>query len=129
VQRIDNHLIQVDKWCNIHNFGARALRKFCDRGESEIAEVDAIVHCEGHASRDRVLRVEVLREEASIVSLKLLKPEVLKSLIVIDCEGGHVSVDRELLGKSALGKSERRGVETPKARRAEVVSHDDITRR
>jgi hypothetical protein len=71
--------------------------------------------------------VEVLREEASVVSLKLPKPEVSKSLIVIDREGGHASVDRELQGESAPGKSERRGVETPEARRAEVVSHDDIT--
>jgi hypothetical protein len=61
------------------------------------------------------------------VSLKLPKPEVLKSLIAIDRKGGHVSVDREGRGKSALGKSERRGVETPESQRAEVVSHDDIT--
>jgi hypothetical protein len=54
-------------------------------------------------SRDRVLRVEVLREEASVVSLKLPKAEVSKSLIVIDHEGGHASVDRELWEK-ALGK-------------------------
>jgi hypothetical protein len=76
--------------------------------------------------------VEVLREEASVVSLKLPKPEVSKSLIVIDHEGGHALVDRELWEKALQGKNERRGVETPEvrsseARRAEVVSHDDIT--
>jgi hypothetical protein len=55
-------------------------------------------------SRDHVLRVEVLHEEASVVSLKLLKPEVPKSLIVVDREGGHASVDRELQGKALQEK-------------------------
>jgi hypothetical protein len=71
--------------------------------------------------------VEVLHEEESIVSLKLSKTEVSKSLIVVDREGGHASVDHELRGKSAPRKSESGGVETPETQRAEVVSHDDIT--
>jgi hypothetical protein len=43
--------------------------------------------------------VEVLQEEASVVSLKFLKLEVSKSLIVIDHERAHPSVDRELREK------------------------------
>jgi hypothetical protein len=48
--------------------------------------------------------VEVLREE-SVVCLKLLNPEVSKSLIVIDHEGGHVLVERELWGKALWAKA------------------------
>jgi hypothetical protein len=43
--------------------------------------------------------MEVLPEEASAVSLKLPKPEVPKSLIAIDHEGGHASVDHEIWEK------------------------------
>jgi hypothetical protein len=57
-------------------------------------------NCEGHVSRDRVHQVEVLPEEASVVSLKLFKPEVLNLLIVVYHEEGHVSVDCELRGKA-----------------------------
>jgi hypothetical protein len=39
-------------------------------------------------------------EEESVVSLKLPKPEVPKSRITVDREGGHTSVDRELQGKA-----------------------------
>ena len=38
------------------------------------------------------------------MSLKLLKPEVLKSLIVIDREGGHALVDRELWEEALWAK-------------------------
>jgi hypothetical protein len=48
--------------------------------------------------------VEVLREEASVVSLKLPKSKVLKPLIVVDREGGHASVDRELWEKALQEK-------------------------
>jgi hypothetical protein len=49
---------------------------------------------------DHVLRVKSLQEEASAESLKFMKPEESKSLIVIDREGGHTSVDYELWVKS-----------------------------
>jgi hypothetical protein len=58
--------------------------------------------------------VEVLREEASVVSLKLPKPEVSKSLIVVDHEGGHVSVDRELWGKALWEKASVEELKLPK---------------
>jgi hypothetical protein len=70
--------------------------------------------CEGHVSRNHALRVEVLLEEASVVSLKLLKPKVLKSLIVIDHEGGHASVDRELQGKALQEKTNIEELKLPK---------------
>ena len=43
--------------------------------------------------------MEVIREEASAVSLKLPNLKVPKLLITIDREGGHVLVDRELWEK------------------------------
>jgi hypothetical protein len=58
--------------------------------------------------------VEVLREEASAVSLKLLNPEVLKSLIVIDCGGGHASVDHELREKVLQKKVSVEELKLPK---------------
>jgi hypothetical protein len=48
--------------------------------------------------------VELIREEASAMSLKLPKAEVLKSLLVVDHEGGHMSVDRELWEKALQEK-------------------------
>jgi hypothetical protein len=51
-----------------------------------------------------VLRVEVLREEESVVSLKLLKPKVSKFLISIYHEGVQVSIDRELQEKALRAK-------------------------
>jgi hypothetical protein len=71
---------------------------------SEVPKYITIVRCEGHVSRDHVLRVEVLREEASVVSLKLLKPKVSKFLISIYHEGVHMSIDRELREKALRAK-------------------------
>ena len=65
-------------------------------------------------SRDHVLRVEVLREEASVVSLKLSKPDVSKSLIVVDREGGHASVDRKLREKALRAKASVEELKLPK---------------
>jgi hypothetical protein len=57
---------------------------------------------------------------------------VPKSLITIDREGGHASVDRELWAKVLRAKASVEELklpkpEVPKSRRAEVVSHEDVT--
>jgi hypothetical protein len=49
-------------------------------------------------------RWKYFSEEASVVSMKLPKDKVSKSLIAIDHEGGHVSVDRELREKAVQEK-------------------------
>ena len=49
--------------------------------------------------------MEVILEEASVVSLKLPKPKVSKSLIAIDHEGGHTWVDSELREKALREKA------------------------
>jgi hypothetical protein len=59
--------------------------------------------------------VEVLREEASAVSLKLLKLEVLKSLIVVDHEGKHASIDHELWEKALQAKASIEELKLPKS--------------
>jgi hypothetical protein len=58
--------------------------------------------------------VEVLREEASVVSLKLLNPKVSKSLIVIHHEGGHKSVDCEFQEKALQAKASVEELKLPK---------------
>jgi hypothetical protein len=75
-----------------------------------------MVRCEGHMLRDHVLWVEVLCEEASAVSMKLLKVEVTKSLIAIDHEGGHKSVDRELREKVLQEKASVEELKLPKSK-------------
>jgi hypothetical protein len=60
--------------------------------------------------------VEVLREEASVVSLKLSKPDVSKSLIVVDREGGHASVDRKLREKALRAKASVEELKLPKSK-------------
>jgi hypothetical protein len=59
--------------------------------------------------------VEVLREEASVVSLKLPKPKVPKSLIAIDHEGGHALVDHELQEKALREKMSVEELKLPKS--------------
>ena len=48
------------------------------------------------------------------MSLKLSKLEVSKSLIAIDCEGGHTSVDRELWEKALWEKVSIEDLKLPK---------------
>jgi hypothetical protein len=57
---------------------------------------------------------------------------VTKSLITIDYEGGHASVERELRAKALWAKASIEELKLPKpevlnSRRAEVVSHEDVT--
>jgi hypothetical protein len=67
------------------------------------------------------------------MSLKLPKPEVSKSLIVIDREGGHVSIDHELREKSLQAKASVEELKLPKfeslkfrSKRIDVLGLDDV---
>jgi hypothetical protein len=55
------------------------------------------------------------------MSLKLSNPEVSKSLIAIDREGGHASVDCELWGKALLEKESVEELKLPMSRRSEAL--------
>jgi hypothetical protein len=59
--------------------------------------------------------MEVLWEEASVVSLKLLNPKVSKSLITVDREGGHTLVDHELGVKELWAKVSVEDLKLPKS--------------